>query len=61
MGLEGSLPCSQEPATCPCPDPDASGPDLPTLFSRVGSTQVRNNEKLIFHKHTVEFRNVLLP
>jgi hypothetical protein len=24
MGAEGSLPCSQEPFTCPYPDPDRS-------------------------------------
>jgi hypothetical protein len=31
MELEGSLPCSQQSATGPYPDPDASSPHLPTL------------------------------
>jgi hypothetical protein len=30
---EGSLPCSQQPATGPCPEPDESSAQLPTLFS----------------------------
>jgi hypothetical protein len=29
---EGSLPCSQEPAIGPCPDPDKSRSHFPTLF-----------------------------
>jgi hypothetical protein len=33
MVLEGSLPRSQEPATGPYPEPDASSPHIPTLFS----------------------------
>jgi hypothetical protein len=32
MEHEGSLSCSQQPATSPYPDPDASSPHLPTLF-----------------------------
>jgi hypothetical protein len=32
MEPEGSLPYSQEPATCPYPEPDISNPPLPTLF-----------------------------
>jgi hypothetical protein len=32
MEPEGSLSCSQEPATGPYPQPDASSPQLPTLF-----------------------------
>jgi hypothetical protein len=28
MEHEGSLPCSQQPATAPYPDPDASSPPL---------------------------------
>jgi len=32
MEPEGSLPCSQEPATGPHSEPDESNPDPPTLF-----------------------------
>jgi len=32
MEPEGSLPCSQGPATGPYPVPDASSPHLPFLF-----------------------------
>jgi len=32
MEHEGSLQCSQEPATGLCPEPDASNSHLPTLF-----------------------------
>jgi len=31
MESEGSLPCSQEPATGPCPEPDESSPHTVTL------------------------------
>jgi hypothetical protein len=31
-GPEGLLPCSQEPASGPCPKPDETTPHLPTLF-----------------------------
>jgi hypothetical protein len=34
MESEGSLPCSQELATCPYPKPDASNPHIPTLFPK---------------------------
>jgi hypothetical protein len=33
MESEGSLPYSQQPVTGPYPEPDASSPHLPTLFS----------------------------
>jgi hypothetical protein len=32
MEPEGSLPCSQKPATGLYPEPDESSPQLPTLF-----------------------------
>jgi hypothetical protein len=32
MEPESSWPCSEEPATCPCPEPDQSSPCYPILF-----------------------------
>jgi hypothetical protein len=32
MKPEGSLPCSQEPATCPYPESNESNPHPQTLF-----------------------------
>jgi hypothetical protein len=37
MEPEGSLPCSQDPATGVKPEPDESSPHLPTLFSKIHS------------------------
>jgi hypothetical protein len=32
MEPNGSLACSQKPATSPYPEPDASSPQVPTMF-----------------------------
>jgi len=37
MEPKGSLPCSQQPGTVPCPEPDASSPHCPTLFPKIHS------------------------
>jgi len=34
MKPEGSLPCSQDPATDPYPEPDASNPHITTLYPK---------------------------
>jgi hypothetical protein len=34
MEAEISLPCSQEPATDPYPDPDVSSPNIPSLYRK---------------------------
>jgi hypothetical protein len=38
MEPEGSLPCWQEPAAGPCPEPDESSPQYPTLFLLISIT-----------------------
>ena len=38
MEPEGSLPHSQEPATCPHPEPDKSNPRLPLIFLKIYQT-----------------------
>ena len=35
MEPEGSLPHSQQPATCPCPEPDQSSPVRPSHFLNI--------------------------
>jgi hypothetical protein len=40
METGGSLPCSQQPATGPYPEPDASSPHSPNLFPNVHSNSV---------------------
>jgi hypothetical protein len=35
MGLKDSLPCSQEPATLPCPEPDESSSHPHILFLKI--------------------------
>jgi hypothetical protein len=35
MEPEGSSPCSQEPATCPCPEPSESNPHPQTLLRSI--------------------------
>jgi len=37
MEPEGSLPCSQKPATSPYPEPDESSTHLHTQFSKIHS------------------------
>jgi len=37
MEPEGSLPCSQEPAIGPYPEPNESSPYHPTYFSKIHS------------------------
>jgi len=37
MQPEGSLSCSQNPATSPYPDPDASSPHFPSYFPKIHS------------------------
>jgi hypothetical protein len=40
MEPDGSLPCSQQPATGPYPEPDASTPHLTTLFPKIHSNVI---------------------
>jgi len=46
MEHEGSLPCSQQPTTSPCPKPDASSPH-PPYFPKIHSNIILPS-KLIY-------------
>jgi hypothetical protein len=54
MEPEGSLPHLQEPATCPCPEPDPFWPYLPTHFTKI-------NLNIIFLVYAWFFEVALFP
>jgi hypothetical protein len=48
MKPKGSLPSSQQPATCPYPEPDESNPQLPTIFIKDTFEYFSKNLCLVF-------------
>jgi len=54
MEPEASLPCSQEPAYGPFPEPDESSPQLPTLFL-LRSTHIMFSSKASYSELSLPF------
>jgi len=48
MEPEGSLPCLEVLATCPCPEPDQSSPSLPIPISEDPSSYYPPNYAWVF-------------
>jgi hypothetical protein len=46
LETEGSLPCSQQPATGPCPVPDESSPHFPPYFRKIHSNIKRRDSSV---------------